>query len=41
VKIGVRRLNASRAAQLMNRNTEEVETQLKGSGGFMPLPARV
>lgn len=40
MKIGVRRLNAARAAQLMNRNTEEVETEVKGTGTFLPLPAR-
>lgn len=39
VKIGMRRLNAARPSQLMNSNTEEVETEVKGSGALLPQPA--
>jgi len=43
LKIGARRLNAVGLIQLIRNNTEEVETQVKGSGampGLEPVPAR-
>jgi len=40
LQLGARRLGAQSPVQLMNRNTEEVETEVKGSFGGMPAPAR-